>query len=1448
MQWGAPYFLLLLLGAVPLILFLHSLRLKGRRVPVTTLFLLERVLEEQPLGQRLGWLLKNNLLLLLQLLAACLLIVSLADPSLLGYGEGGGDLVLVVDTSASMKAGGPSGSRFEAARKSLLSLVNAKPAGRRVMVIEAGPVPRVVLPFTTDSGAVKALARDLSPTDAPARVKEAVLFAHSFLRRGRPDQVVVFSDGAFDGIETLPWNASSLRWVKASGGSDNVGIVGFEFRRVPGSESEYEIMVRLRNFTDRERVVPLMVMVGDRAVVREPVPLGPEQNRVLIYSYNGPVAGRATALLLVKDDFPTDNHAFLILSRYPRLDVLYIGKGNFFLEQLLASFLEVRLTREPALEPDSLAARASAYDVVVLDGVSPPPLVEGNFILIHAVGEGVPLRAGGNISRPRVIPWKEDHPLARGLRFDDLYIKEALKLDPVGKGITLARSEETPLIYAFETERLRVLVFGFDLLESDLPFKVSFPLLVSNAFAWFRPGNSEFPTLQVQAGTPQTLHFKDAPGAVTVRNPSRRRQVLEEASRTLVYPDTAEVGFYAFNAKAREGEFAVNLFSESESEIRTSFSLPEGNGSASGGAEKNETRWSFWPALVVLVAILLAAEAVAFVYNGGGLPGALVRLPALAALLIALVNPGLFRSVTGLDVVLAVDQSRSVGREGTEQALHVLDEARRRTGARSRLGVLSFAGHPLWEFPPRADFSFADFSVPEGRGRTDLASALQAASAELGEGREGRVLLVSDGNENLGDVRGLVPLLRAQGMQLWVFPVGFPPGQNEVYVKDLVLPHRVDSAETFEVKGAVESLRETTARIQLMGDGVIWEDVTLSLHPGTNWVRFSEVLRTRGSHTLELLVNAAEDTLPENNLLQGVVQVKGPPRVLYLYGSDDSRRYMARVLAVQGYEVDEAAAMRRVQGLSELSAYDLVVLDNLPSYLLSQGKMEVIERYVRDLGGGLLVLGGPNSYGAGGYYRTPLERVLPVEMRPPVRVEFPQVTLLFVLDKSGSMGEGPEGTTKLDLAKAAAIASAELLNPSDQVGLLAFDAEWEWTVPFSPVGEVQWISERIASLQADGGTDLYKVMVEAERAFTGREGAVKHVLVLSDGLTDKNDFPGLVKQLASQGITVSTVSVGSDADRVLLVAIAREGKGRAYATVDPRTIPQIFTTETLLISQDLLVEKPLTPRIVRSGGPMAGLSSAALPPIGGYVLTHPKPLAEVLMRVEKDPLLVSWRYGLGRVAAYTSDVTSRWGKDWVQWKDFPRWSSQVARSVVRRVADSRVLAEFQQEDGEVKVWVDVFTAGGRFANQLNARGILSGPDRAREDRALEQIAPGRYAASFPVSGSGAYFLTVYEAGAAGKTPEVAATIPFVAPYSREYRDVTPNTALLSYLAEQTGGEFLQPSNLREGVARLLTPGKAMGRATRDTWWLFALLGLALFLADLAVRRFYARRSPIVTSP
>ena len=242
-----------------------------------------------------------------------------------------------------------------------------------------------------------------------------------------------------------------------------------------------------------------------------------------------------------------------------------------------------------------------------------------------------------------------------------------------------------------------------------------------------------------------------------------------------------------------------------------------------------------------------------------------------------------------------------------------------------------------------------------------------------------------------------------------------------------------------------------------------------------------------------------------------------------------------------------------------------------------------------------------------------------------------------------------------------------------------------------------------------------------------------------------------------------------------------------------------------------------------------------MPSLRGYVLTYPKPRAELLMKADTDPLLVSWRYGLGRVMAFTSDLSGRWGKEWVAWHGFPQWASQLARDTLRKLMETRNRTDFQPDGESVKVVADFVSKDGSFLNHMKLKGNITAPNQTTQEQTFQQTAPGRYEGKFTPSQRGIHFLTMYAEGKAGDAPLPVATVPYVAPYPKEYRELKPNMALLSRLAEETGGEMLDPDKIEEGVKRLYAPTPGKGRHGQETWWPLASLGLFFFLADLVLR-------------
>jgi hypothetical protein len=458
----------------------------------------------------------------------------------------------------------------------------------------------------------------------------------------------------------------------------------------------------------------------------------------------------------------------------------------------------------------------------------------------------------------------------------------------------------------------------------------------------------------------------------------------------------------------------------------------------------------------------------------------------------------------------------------------------------------------------------------------------------------------------------------------------------------------------------------------------------------------------------------------------------------------------------------------------------------------------------------------------------------------------PSLALVLVIDKSDSMGgyigdasrggRPTQGTTKLELAKMASFSAITLLNPFDQVGLVAFNTDTEWVIPLTEAGDRERIGAKLSSLTHSGGTDVYKGLVEGFQALSQVKAIKKHLILLSDGLTPKADFEGLVRQMAQQRITLSTVALGEDADKWLMSQVADWGQGRYYFANDSESVPRIFTSETILVARTLVEEHNFFPSVRQDHEVLRGLELTALPPLRGYVLAYPKPAAEVLLVSDKaDPVLAVWRYGLGRTAAFTSDLRGRWGKAWVQWQDFGQFVSQLVRWTQRKTLRQNMWMNVALRDGKSEITVDLYNDLDEFINNATLTGMVAVSGQASSPLALEQSAPGRYTGSFGVTGTGEYFITVAGQDGRGETIEPRTTA-FAIPYSAEYVPRPQNLRLLRKLADLTSGQLLHVTDGFETLAELFQVAGDGQRPPRSLWYVLILAALLLYFFDIVARK------------
>ncbi len=561
------------LATIPVILLLHSLRYRRRDVQVSTLFLWEQVMREAhgSLGLRR---LIQNLPLILQILLALLLSLALANPALTKSVKRSKDIVLVLDASASMQTQTPQGTRFDLAKLEALDVLQALPSGRQMAVIAAGRQPQVVTFYTDEKVLLQQSISQMQVTDAPGNMREAVLLALSFTQGRATQEVVVIGDGAYRHLADLELPRSQMRHIQVAGGDDNVGIVRLAFRKVVQTESRYEVLIAVKNFSPEPRDVPLQLTLRRRSLLERQLKLEPGEETVIVTEIAGRLRGAAHAEILVDDALALDNHAYGVIAAQTQTWVLLVGQSNFFLEQLLTSIPGVQVNVAPDVSEDVLPQLLEANHLMIFNGVQPPPLQRGRYMLINTTPRDPRLQADGVVQQPEVIDWAREHPLLQFVELADLQVEESLALRPLDGVQSLIDSDGISLMSVIDEPSLRVVTLGFDLMRSDLPLRVAFPVLINNLLRWLHPEGEGAVAGQVQAGTPYPLFFETSVAQVAVQDPQGAEQTYEVQGNPWLFPDARQVGVYIFRYGESKRYLTVNLLDTAESDIAPTKALP----------------------------------------------------------------------------------------------------------------------------------------------------------------------------------------------------------------------------------------------------------------------------------------------------------------------------------------------------------------------------------------------------------------------------------------------------------------------------------------------------------------------------------------------------------------------------------------------------------------------------------------------------------------------------------------------------------------------------------------------------------------------------------------------------------------------------------------------------------------------------------------------------------
>ncbi len=814
-----------------------------------------------------------------------------------------------------------------------------------------------------------------------------------------------------------------------------------------------------------------------------------------------------------------------------------------------------------------------------------------------------------------------------------------------------------------------------------------------------------------------------------------------------------------------------------------------------------------------------------------------LRLAIVVMLVLALAGARMVKSVTQQCVVFVMDVSDSIPKDRQEYARSYVNQALKGLRGDQKAGLVVFGGDASVEVAP-CNLNKVDrvYSVPS-TSQTDISQALGLALASFPEQCAKKIVLLSDGNETMGKAMEQAMLAGSDNVSIDVVPVaGSLP--KEALLDKLICPSNVKIGEPFDLKVVTVSKKPALARIRILRDGAPAGEKVVDLAKGKSVFTFTQSIADAGSYEYRAILETDQDTRVENNVALAYTMVRGRPKVLYVEGQPGQGKYLADALKASDIDVELRDRSGIPSSMAGARGYDMIVLSDIPAWNMVPEQMEMIKSAVKDLGIGFTMVGGEQSFGAGGYYDTPIEQALPVDMSIRKTKVLPSLSVVIVMDKSGSMSMPEGGRTKIELANDAAASVVKLLQPIDRVGIVVCHDFPVVAVPLRPASNKGPIYAQIETIRAEGG-GIYAVP-SLKMAYSMLKNAPtrqKHIILLADGMDvdDAGGVPGLSAAIGKQKITISTVAFGDGKDVPALKTSALVAKGYFYLARYARDLKAIFTKDVMTVSKSLAIEEPFTPRMDPSAPELEGVGLNGVPPLLGYIATSPKPAARVSMvSHKKDPILATWQYGLGRSAAFTSDCKARWSARWLTWGDYNKFWAQVIRSTMRKSTPADFQATVDISGGRGHVVIDAVDDKGNFLNMLKFAGSVVGPDMKGRPMVIDQTGPGRYEATFDARETGNYVVNVGKrpsdtlgSSKGGGAPDVNVVS---IPYPPEYKDIAPNTGLLRMLASQTSGKFgPRAEDIFRGSFR---PSKSYV----DLWRFLTILAMLLLPIDVAVRR------------
>lgn len=783
-----------------------------------------------------------------------------------------------------------------------------------------------------------------------------------------------------------------------------------------------------------------------------------------------------------------------------------------------------------------------------------------------------------------------------------------------------------------------------------------------------------------------------------------------------------------------------------------------------------------------------------------------------------------------MNVLFLVDRSLSIPPEQQEASRQYINRAVKKKRPKDKAGVIVFGENAGIELMPNTAMDWSKFQAVIEPSHTQLGNAIRLATAAFPENAQKKLVILSDGNTDISDARRAAIAARTQAITIDAIPVGANKSED-VVVRPIQLPNKLKRGQTFSLKTVVTSPMNQQASMKVFRNNSFIGEETITLKKGENAFTFEEQLEESGFYQYEVQVDAPFDTLVQNNKSFGQTLIKGDPSILIVTESPELDQNLIQALSEGEIQVDVKSPDDIFNNFETLRFFDSVILSNTGAGRFNRSDLQQLHSLVKDFGLGLVTIGGDNSYTAGSYRGTPLEKLLPLSMNLDSKKVIPRGALVLVM-------HGMEFMNGNTVAREMALGTLDALGSEDEMGVLLWDGTERWFINLSKVGDKSAMKRQISGMN-QGDLPSFRVLMEMGKNSLKESNAnIKHIIVFSDG----DPTPPTEEEMQSireSNITVSSVLIAGHASDDNMVFMADRGNGNFYHITNPNDLPQIFLQETAIILKSAIIEETFQPQIVGSGEMLKGITQP--PSLLGYVATVPKARASVPITSPKgDPIFSYWNYGLGKVAAFTSDARTKWASNWINWTQYRLFWQQVVQWSLRKIENSNLDINVIHTERGAKILIEALDSEGDFQNFLELEATILTPSGNSQKLKIQQTGPGQYSADFPLAEKGGYQVSILER-AEGQVRSMDLTGTSLS-YSPEFKQVTPNLGNLTKLTEWGNGRMIDPD---DSMQNPYSQGRVSTLTPRPIWEELLKLALVLLLLDIGFRRIDLGRNQFI---